>query len=197
MQGNEGGIEVSVLRTACPERERCEADLLAGEVALPLIHRCLWTQAFGGTESWFLAARDSSGTCRGGFMVLVDPSRALPKHVLLRVRRCGPLRADGAIEKMFATLTELARQNSRILRVNVELFSPDSVFRTMAGKSLASLGFRPVAEPRSYTDTISIDLSPTEEAIFDRFHKKTRRDIRAVAKHALEDRTITDPAFGI
>lgn len=185
------------MRSVCLEWEKCEAELLAGRVALPLLHRCVWIRMVGGSESWFLAVRDNSGTCRGGFAIQVERSRALPKHVLLRVRRCGPMGMEGAIEVAFAALAELARLNSWVLRVNIELFSPDSDFRTMAGRSLSALGFRPASEPRSYENTISVDLSPTEDEIFARLSKSARRNIRAIGKdESVEVRPIRDAELG-
>jgi lipid II:glycine glycyltransferase (peptidoglycan interpeptide bridge formation enzyme) len=83
------------------------------------------------------------------------------------------------------------------LRVNVELFSPNSAYRKKAGATLAALGFRPTCEPRSYENTLAIDLTPTDETIFAQLHGRARRGVRAVAKRGLEIRPIDDPALGI
>jgi hypothetical protein len=191
-----GAFEVSVLKGPCPEREQCEAELLGAGVALPLFHRCEWGRAFGGPESWFLAARDGAGTCRGGFLVEVARSHALPKHLLLRVRHCGPMTVAGTLEAAFGALADQARRNSRVLRVNVELFSPDREFRTRAGRLLSTFGFHPAHKPRSYSNTLSIDLSSDEEAIFAQLSRSTRRNIRAIGKGAWKIKPIADGALG-
>jgi FemAB family len=183
--------KVSLLKDCSAEREQYEADLLERGVPLPLFHRESWTKSFASLESWFLAVLDDSGKCCGGFALDVTQSRALPMHTLLRVQRCGS-NTPAMTGAAFSALAKLAERNPRVLRVNIELFSPNFSFRTSAGESLAELGFHHLPEPRSYTQTISVDLLPSEEEIFAQFSAKTRRDIRAISKHPVEVSPITD-----
>src|SRR5687768_14928385 len=46
-----------------------------------------------------------------------------------------------------------------------------------------------------YRHTPIVDLSGDEEALFSRFHRSTRRNIRAAIKGAVELRAITDPGL--
>jgi hypothetical protein len=190
------GPSLSVVRRTGSEWEQCESELLRAGSAIPLYHRFAWTKLFGEPDSFFLSAQDGAGKCQGGVAVAVARSRVLPKHLLLRVQRCVPIEVEGALEATFTALTELARQNSRVLRVNIELFSRDDGFRKTAGELLAALGFRPASTPRVYRNTVCVDLSPPEDSIFSQLNQRARRGIRAINKHPLEIRAIADPALG-
>jgi peptidoglycan biosynthesis/recognition FemAB-like protein len=192
---NGGPFAVSVLRGLGSAREQCETELIQSGAVLPLPHRIAWEKLFPEPVSWFLAVRDEAGHCRGGLAVKGTHSRVLPGHLFLRASRCGPMKVEGALEAALGGLASLGRNNHRVLRVNIELFSPDSAVRSVAAETLAGLGFHRSVFPRGYSQTISVDLSPDEETIFARLHKKTRRDIRATAKHPLQVREITDSMF--
>jgi hypothetical protein len=190
--------ELVVVPVTGPEWVRCEAELAGPTDTRSLPQRFAWADAFEGRESFFLAARDGAGVCRGGVAVAVSRSRALPGHRLFRVPRCVPAGECGVLEPVFAALAALAglaRQNPRVLRANVELFSPDAARRADAGRRLAALGFRPAREQRNYRHTLSVDLRPPEDAIFAGLHRRARRAVRAVEKKELELRPVTDPAL--
>jgi len=55
-----------------------------------------------------------------------------------------------------------------------------------------AVGFRRSPAPRSYNNTILVDLRPNEEEIFASFQSKTRRDIRAAAKFPVTVRPIEE-----
>src|SRR5262249_21456661 len=85
--GPAASLHTVVFQQVGAERERCEQDLLAAGVPLALPHRSAWARSQRPADSWFLAVRDDSGTCRGGFAVGVHRSRALPGHLVLRADR--------------------------------------------------------------------------------------------------------------
>jgi hypothetical protein len=187
-----GDFTVDLVRQVGPEREQAEKELVESGVALPLPHRCAWARVFAEPESWFLSARGATGTCRAGVAVEAARSRTLPGHWLLRVRRCGPMKAAGALEAALAGLADLARRDSRVLRVAVEVFSPDPPFRAAVAGSLAGCGFRRVPTPRGYTHTIAVDLTPDEAGILASFQSSARRNVKSIAKQPLAVRPITD-----
>jgi hypothetical protein len=188
---------VRLLKGASSERDKYEDELLATGLSFPLQHRWVWAKTFGERDTWLLVVRNRGGKCLGGFAIQVDRSRALPGHHLLRVRRCGSMKTAAALDSAFAHLVQLGRQNSRMLRISVELFSAESSVRAAACASLERLGFRPASELRGYENTITLDLTPPEDVIFSQLSKSTRRNVRAIGKESLiQLRAITDAAFG-
>ena len=185
-------LRVDVVAQVGAERALCERQAIDAGVALPLTHRCAWARLRSAAGSWFLAARDPDGTCRGGFAVDVRPSRALPGHLLLRAERFGGSMADDVREATLAALVALARRNRRVLRVNVEVFCRDDSRRGHIEETLKRHGMRPATENQRYAKTVAIDLAPDEGSILASFHATARRHIRAVAKHPVAVRPITD-----
>lgn len=161
------------------------------------MHRTAWAVTQRGSGSWFIAVREAGGTCRYGFAVDVSRSRAVPAHLLLRVERLNPAVDPEACAVALRALADASgRTWPRVLRVYVELFSPDATGRALAAEHLGALGFRRVDHLRMYRHTPIVDLSGDEEAVFARFHRSARRNIRVVEKSAVELRAITDPALG-
>jgi hypothetical protein len=187
-------LHAIVFQQVSPERERCEKDLLVAGVPLALPHRAAWARAQRSADSWFLAVRDGSGTCRGGFAVEVHRSRALPGHLVLRADRLGTSLAGGTANAALAALANLARRNPQILRVNVELFARDTTVRQELGRALATFGFRR-AESRRYTSTPVVDLTPSEDVVFASLSSTARRHIRAASKNPVAIDLITKEAF--
>jgi hypothetical protein len=188
-------LHTVVFRQVSSEWERCEQELLRAGIPLGLPHRSAWPHAGTSSGSWFLAVRDGTGTCRGGFGLEVCRSRALPGHLLLRVNRLGESLSGATAPVGLAALADLARRNPRILRVAVALFSRERTARRTLGQLLADLGFRP-AEALSSTTTLVVDLTPREEVVFGSLSSTARQNIRAAAKHPVAIKVITDPALG-
>jgi hypothetical protein len=191
------GHRVHVLRASGPERDQVEADILRGGSCLPLSHRAV---SLGGgftgqaaRASWLYVLRNQRDQTCGAFAMEVSHSRALPGHFLLRAERFGngvqPESARAAVEAIART----ARRDVRILRVNIELFSPDALRRQAFIDALRAAGFESVPEPRRYAKTIAVDLAADEAIIFASLHATARRHIRAVGKHPVEIRAISDP----
>ncbi len=190
-----GDDTVDVLRKLGPERVQCERDLDDAGIPLPLPYRIAWAETRIPAESWFLALRDRTGCCRAGLAIAVSPSRVLPGHRLLRVERLGAALADDVREPLLASLADLARRTSRLLALNVEILAIEPQQRLVLCQALEQLGFRKLASPRNYLETIAFDLGADEQALFAALPASTRRKIRAIAKHPVAVAPIDDPVW--
>ena len=186
------GHEVQLIPGGSPEHEQAERDLLARGVPLPLPHRAIWARYKPAAGFWFVLARDPAGAPSGGFMLEVRRSRALPGHLLLLSERFGdslPLEVAVPTLQGFASLMG---RDSRILRVDIEVFSPDAGRRSALGKALAGAGFGPAQLTRSYVETLTGELLlPTEEHLAT-LSVNTRRHVRAIHKRPVALRLIED-----
>ena len=128
-------------------------------------------------------------------MLEVRRSRALPGHLLLLSERFGdslPLEVAVPTLQGFASLMG---RDSRILRVDIEVFSPDAGRRSALGKALAGAGFGPAQLTRSYVETLTGELLlPTEEHLAT-LSVNTRRHVRAIHKRPVALRLIEDDVF--
>lgn len=192
-----GGYEIEVLGELGTDRDRCERELLDAGLPLPLPHRTAWAWSRRPAPSWFLAARDTTRRCRGGFALEVSRSRALPGQLLLRVERLGASLPEETEDALLGALADLAARDGRVLRVNVEVFSADATRRVAIGRSLCAFGFHQAAERRTYSETVAVDLTPTEQTIFASLPPRTRRGIRAVEKNPVTLKAISDPAVAL
>ncbi len=168
-----------------------ECELDEAGIRMPFSHRLAVARSMTGVDPRFIVVRDGSGRCRAGLAVEVAASRALPGHKLLRVRHCGAGLND-PIDRttLFQGLQKLSRQ-SRALSVNVELFTRDAALRAGLDSTLATLGFRSV-EPRSYVETIGVDVTPDRNDILASFKPNARRSIKTLANQAVSVRPIED-----
>jgi hypothetical protein len=94
-----------------------------------------------------------------------------------------------------AAVERLARGHRRVLRLHVEIFSPDSGARESLDRQLLSRGFQPVADPKRYPRTLALDLGPTEDELLRAMDGGTRRKVRAVGRRPLAVRPIDDPTW--
>jgi hypothetical protein len=194
-QVHQEGFSVEMMPNVGPARERFERELLESGVAVPLSHRSEWARAFGPDGSWFLGVRDANGKCCCGFAVEVTRSRAMPGHLLLRVQRFGVATTTEAASVGLRSLVQYAQQQFRVLRLYVELFSKEPEVNERIATVASSLGLHEVERPRSYRNTVVLDLTPDESDIFSGFDRSARRNVRASAKKGFEICPITDPIF--
>ena len=189
------GFTVDVLPNIGPRREQFEQQLLESGVNLPLPHRSTWARAFGSAGSWFVGVRDASGKCTFGFAVEVAQSRALPGHCLLRVKRFGAALTTEATTAGLRALVHFSRHQRRILRLYVEVFSPDPDVRNTIASLATSLKFHQVQVQCSYRNTVVVDLTPDVSEIFSFLTRSARRNIRSPGKKGFETYAITDPVY--
>jgi hypothetical protein len=174
--------------------QRCEEALDRSGITLPLPHRRAWATAID-TGMCLLSVEDEHGTCLAAFAVDRRPTRAMPGHFVLRADRIGASNANPALVRagLFG-LHALARKESRIIRVEVGLFSRDASTREELRTELVKLG-GVRGEDRAYTTTSAIDLAPAENAILAGFHATARRHIRAVSNKPVRIELIRDEAL--
>lgn len=178
-----------VFRTVGREREEFEARLIERGVALPLQSRAAWARALA-VASWFVGVEDDAGPV-WGFGLTAGPSRALPGQLILRARRFGYQAPMPVLDAALTALREACRW--RVLRVDLDVYSPGG--DAVVGAALERQGFRRQPSRRTYRQTVFVDLTPSEAAIFGSFSSSARRDIRVIGRHPLEVRPVMDPAL--
>lgn len=185
--------QVMLIRGSGDERDRAEQELLDAGVPLPLMHRKLWVANQPRWETLFLLVRDANGNPIAGAAIEEVRTRALPGHIVLRLRRFGHGLPDEACRAILHAAAILAKRGKRVLRLQVNIFSKDRC--GSIGEMMKELGFRPVSSPSSYRHTLVVDLRPSEEEIFAKFSASTRNKIRKTGKKSLSSEVITDPAY--
>jgi hypothetical protein len=125
----------------------------------------------------------------------VRATRTLPGYRVVRADKVGLAGRDlDAWRAVLAGSRELAAKESRILRVEVALYSRRDEDRAALSERLEAEGFHPSTEVESYVWTSLVDLGLTEEALLNSFHPTARRHIRAVDKWPVDLRVVADPA---
>lgn len=188
-------LTCTVSRGASPARHVCERALAAVGHPLPLEHRSNWEEMRDPDTSWFLQLHDPAGGCVLGCAVDVARSRALPGHQILRVPKFGTAAAAGALPSAVRELATIARHQSKVLRLHLEVFSREPEVHDAVAAACTEAGFEPVRPPRNYEETAIIDLTPDLDDIFDGLHSTGRRHVRAVNKNPVELRLVDQPAY--
>lgn len=125
------------------------------------------------------------------FGVQASRSRALPWLRVIRLPRLGYGVSQDALRGAVSELRAVADRGG-VLRAHLEAWSPDPAVLRLLADACREEGFREVRHPRSYRDTVWLDLSGSEAEILARFHKTARANIRAPGKRGLVVRPITD-----
>jgi hypothetical protein len=147
----------------------------------------------GARESWLIAASDPAGAVRVVCVARAYPSRAIPLHVILRVERLVTEPGAATAAALFG-LRCLAMRVPRVLRAHVELFDPEGASLSGAAEAARVAGFRSWTPPQIYERTVTLDLRPDEDVIFQGLHPTGRRHVRALDRHPVDLRPI-GPAF--
>lgn len=183
-----------LLQVPGPERSLEELRLEARGLAMPMTDRSGWSDAIG-RPTWWLGVEGQAGECRGGVAVHLAGSRALPGFRLLRVERLGGNVDAEALPDLYRALALVARTESRILRLHVEVFAAGTGRLERAAALARAAGFEPASTPRCYGRTLMIPLDGAEERLLQGFHATARRHIRAAERHPVAVRPIADPAL--
>lgn len=187
---------IDAIPPASDEWDAVERVLDDAGFSLPLQSRSAWARCMPG-ESLLVAVRDASGRATAAAAAQVGRSRALPGHRLLRVRSLGQDFASEAGAALFARLRDLARDDWRVIKLNLEFVLHDPDARQRVETTMRSLGFRRERTMRSYAKTLVVDLRPTESALLAGFSEATRRALRQGARTGLVVRPIVEPAFAV
>jgi FemAB family len=129
------------------------------------------------------------------FALIEARTRALYGHFIWCIERFGPAANEEARTAALHAVVEHAYEYRRLLGIRLEVFSPDAQVRGHTGQVARELGFFKREKTRMYTDTIAVNLRPSEAEIFASLHPTARRHIRATAKHQVEIGIIDDPAY--
>jgi Acetyltransferase (GNAT) domain len=174
-----GAFEIFHFRATSAEHQDVERALLAAGIFLPIRHRAAAIYAHG-ESGLFVAVRDSRRWI-GGVFVQQRRLRVLPGYSLWRIDNLGDAMPANAREPVLRYVLDLVRQNRRVLRFNIGLFSRDSSVRSQLGSILDSLGFAN-AEANTYTRTIAVDLRSTEAELLSSFSSSVRKRLKEFAR---------------
>ncbi len=188
-------VRVEVLREGSPGRAACERALGIAGLRLPLPHRSGWPLARRGVWSLLVAFREADGGWAGAVGLHSAASRALPGFRLLRVERFGEAMPSALWAAAVDALVQVARQERRVLRLRVEVFSRCEETRARLGEPLRAAGFVRAAATQNWSTTFALDLGPSEDKLFASFSPTVRRVIRSVAKLPVQVRLIDDASL--
>ena len=193
---NDSPYVAEVLHPLSDRRASIEDRLLAIGAALPLVHRVCWERTFHPRNALFVCLHDAQQQPVYGWTVLLDRSRAMPGHTILRVRRFGAtVNLDLACAGL-AAMRRLCELLDNVLRLELEVFNPDSGMRDGLRKYALQMGFKRLTpQKHGYHNTIRLELDADQEMLFQRLTRSARRNVKAPEKKALRIRPITEPSF--
>ncbi|HEY4671648.1 MAG TPA: GNAT family N-acetyltransferase [Gemmatimonadaceae bacterium] len=173
-------------------RMHCERELIARGVAMPLPHRVAWYRSGLTATSSLLVLRAEDGTPLAACAIGRFPSRALPGYYIWRVERLMWRLGEQITARAFDAIVEMARRDGRVLRVVVELCDRNAEARNQNSRVLAASGFERARVPRTYAETIAIDLDAPLDSVFATLQRSARRNVRSTTKSGLAVKTIED-----
>jgi hypothetical protein len=176
-----------------PEWKQIEEELSAAKVRLSLFQRLAWAEVSPEGRYRLLTVRDDDGRVLGGVALQLDKSRVLPGYRYLRVTRLGEGIPREAWEPIIVALTKLVREEPKILRLSVRVFSRHD--HEEIGALLERHGFHQEPRPTAYRNTLSIDLLRDEAAIMAGLNKSARKNLRDADRSVLCVRTITEDRY--
>jgi hypothetical protein len=189
-------FRVAIVDNHHPDRAICERAVVDAGIPLPVQHRASWSGASSSaSRSWFVYVATTDGTPQCAFAATLLKSKALPSHAVLRVERFGTASPLDARVAGLAILIDLAKKNHKLLRLHVEVFSPDSLARRRLGDALGELGFLPKLHPRLYHRTVGVDLAGSHTEVFARLRPCARRNIKQALKSPVTVDTISEPSI--
>ena len=189
-------MSIQVLRGVGPEWERAIAELMAAGVPVPLPARPEYAERLGGSSPQLVVLEDSAGRCIRAAALDVSPTNALPGHRIARAHHGGAEFVGPEGDALLAGLAEMARNDSRLLRLTVELVLRSAAEQERVAAGMRAAGFSHVEKIRNYRNTLIVDLGGTEEELLASFSATTRRDLRGWAERPVEMRPIEDPRYG-
>jgi hypothetical protein len=180
-----GGPAVAVVAGTSPEVVDAERELDAAGVPLPVQSRVTWTRHLGSARDRTVLVRDADGRPVAMATIAITRTRALPGHVVGRIESFGDPFAGPAGVALLTEAARYARRHGWMLRLVVELECRDQERRECLVDTLQALGFARIPSERAPARTLVIPLTDGEEAVFARFGRSTRQNIRGAAKHGL------------
>ncbi len=186
-------LRADVVAPGASGRESAEQAIIDAGFPLPLSYREASARCGASNPSTLIVVRDETEVCLGGLALETRGVSFPPAHRVARVERLGASMAPEAVGCAVDALLRVVAADSRILRVNVELFARDPALRSAIAGRLSATGFERSIVPNCYTSTLVIDLAPDIDTVFGSLERSARRNIRATAKHPVIVRPIDDP----
>mgnify|MGYP001186336072 CR=1 FL=1 len=171
------------------------ADLDGSGTPVPLPSRPEWIRCIASGSHILIVADDRKGQCLAALALQIEPTRALPGHVLARAHRLGGSLVGDAGDAVLARLRDFADRSPRLLRVNLEFILRTPEEHARLGDTLVRLGFHRTTAPRNYKETLIVDLTDTEDAMLGSFSSTTRRELRRWPQCPVSLRPIRNPAY--
>ena len=172
-----------------PDRTAVEHAAQDAGLALPIHARSAWIAALGQKTSSVVALGPAP---RDWVCCEWIKRRALPGYFTWRVRRWMPGPDPDATDAVLDALSQRARKDRRILRVDLQLFSRDGESRRAVAEKLRARGFQLGPPTLSYARTLGVNLAGLDkDAVWKGLETPARTRIRNVAKFPVELRPIT------
>lgn len=184
-------MTATVTRDGGASPSTAERALDAAGVHLPIAQRAALLGPSGYADTPLFVARAPDGSPLAAARVGIANSRALPGHRLYRLHRFTAASAASG-RPLLDAVTAAALDDTRCLRLDIELFDRDPAVRRALAEALAALGFRK-GTPRSYTHTLAVELDKSEEDVFAALGGRARRGVRAPEKKGLQLRVVETP----
>lgn len=175
-------------------RDAAEQELDNQGIVLPFPQRGEWHQAMGESSSALVVASDTGGRARAAAGIGIGPTRALPWHCIYRVERLASSETDALDVALLKAIADAAHADRFCIRLHLGIFEPNTERRLRLGALLAESGFQKTQQPQAYGRTPTLDLQPSEEALFSRVASSARRNVRAPAKRGFQLVPLDDPA---
>jgi hypothetical protein len=181
-----------VIAEGSAARREVEQQIVGQDIPLPFASRAAVVALPEFTSSAFFTLRGSRSEPAFGFAVQSRAAPWLSGHRLLRVEQFGGSLPLAAADTVVEALHRWAAADARVLRLSVDVFSFDESRRAALGEVLQRHGFRRAEHVNGYVETLIMDLSPSEDQLFQGLHHSVRRKIRQLAKHAVVVRPVVD-----
>jgi hypothetical protein len=186
---DEGRLVTEWFEGLSPERARREAELVAPGFALPVRARSEWASVNDGVRSALLVVKDSAGV-KGGIGLDRRSSRALPGHQVLHAWHVGVTLPEAAATRAISAIGASVKEDHRVLRVHVQVFSLEKAIRERLTSLLARYGYERVTPATSYETTLVTRLDRASEVHFASLSQGVRQNIKALSKYPVELRPI-------
>src|ERR1043166_26222 len=188
-------LRVEVVKPTDPLVQRTESERDIAGFAIPLPSRAAWGRLFGGALHEQALVFERGNRCVATLGFSIAKTRALPGHRVLRLEAMGDGYASQAGHALIERARQRALEDSRILRVVVELECRSATARESLRRSLSSAGFYQGPAERVASRTLELDLSGDEAALFSGLSRSTRQNIRSADRFAVSVRSIDDPTL--
>ncbi len=190
--------EVSLLRILDGPPEQwleIEAQMDADAHPLVLQHRPSFLVATGVRRAWLILLGKPDGRAKGAVAVSLGYSRALPGFLIADATRFGSTLPPHGYRLVLQALAQAAFDSPRVLRVHLDVVTPEADARLAVRREAERVGFRLNRRMRSYARTPMVDLSPDEDTLLQSFERMVRRNVKKSVALGHVVRPVEDPGL--